>query len=82
MKGLGCRGLETEEENMRNITRIELQYRTGSDLIDLLNRVLLALSYVKEGSPEWHNLMRSLDIIRQEQAARTGAPRPCGGPRF
>ena len=82
MKGLGCRGLETEEENMRVISRTELQYRTKSDLDGLLDQVLLALSYAKEGSPEWHCLMISLDIIRQEQAARNGAPRPCGGPRF
>ena len=63
---------------MRNITRIELQYRTGSDLNDLLNRVLLALSYVKEGSPEWQAAMESLDNIRQEQAIRNATARPRG----
>ncbi len=63
---------------MRIITRTELAYRTRSDLDDLLNRVLLALSYAKAESPEWHSLMMSLDIIRQEQAARNVAPRPRG----
>jgi len=63
---------------MRVISRIELQYRTRCDLDDLLNRVLLAISHAKQGSPEWHSLMITLDIIRQEQASRNAAPRPRG----
>jgi hypothetical protein len=78
MKGLGCRGLETEEENMRLITQTELAYRSKYDLDALLSLVLNAIADAKEGSPEWLRAMESLANIRQEQAARWVAPRPRG----
>ena len=78
MKGLGCRGLETEEENMRIITRSELAYRSKYDLDALLAVVLEEIANAKQGSPEWQNAMVSLDNIRQEQAARNATWRPRG----
>ncbi len=78
MKGLGCRGLETEEENMRIISRSELAYRSKWDVDALLALVLQDITYAKQGSPEWHAAMVSLDNIRQEQAARNAVPRPRG----
>jgi hypothetical protein len=80
MKGLGCRGLEAEEEHMRIIYRGELTYRSKYDLDAILAAVLQEIANTKEGSPEWQNAMLSLNSIRQEQAARNGAPRPrCPG---
>jgi hypothetical protein len=78
MKGLGCRGLEAEEENMRLITRTELAYRSKYDLDALLTLVLREIGYAQQGSLEWQNAMASLDNIRQEQAARNLAPRTRG----
>jgi len=78
MKGLGCRGLEAEEENMRLITRTELTHRSKYDLEDLLALALLEISYAKQGSPEWHRAMVSLVNIRQELAAHKMTPRPRG----
>ena len=78
MKGLGCRGLETEEENMRIITRTELAHRSKYDLDALLALVLQEIAYAKQGSPEWYNALVSLDNIRQEKAAQNAAPRPRG----
>jgi hypothetical protein len=63
---------------MRIITRTELADRSRGALDALLSRVLNAIAYAKEGSPEWKDAMESLDNIRQEQAARNLAPRPRG----
>jgi hypothetical protein len=76
MKGLECRGLEAEEENMRIITRDELAYRSKYDLDALLAAVLEEIAHAKPGSPEWEAAMRSLVNIREEQAARQVIVRP------
>jgi len=79
MKGLGCRGLETEEENMRIIIeRTELEHRSKWDLDALLALVLQQIAHAPHGSPEWQNAVWSLNNIRQELAARNVAPRPRG----
>jgi hypothetical protein len=78
MKGLGCRGLEAEEENMRIITQTELAYRSKYDLDALLSLVLNRIAYAKEGSQEWKDAMESLANIRHEQASRNVGPRPRG----
>jgi len=82
MKGLGCRGLETEEENMRIIIeRTELEHRSKWDLEALLALVLQQIAHAPQGSPEWQNAVWSLNNIRQELAARNAASRP-RGPKF
>jgi hypothetical protein len=63
---------------MRIITRTELAYRSKYDLDAILAVVLQEIAYAKQGSPEWHSALVSLDNIRQEQAARNAAPRPRG----
>jgi hypothetical protein len=78
MKGLGCRGLEAEEENMRLLTRRELAHTSKYDLEALLGLALLEISYAKQGSPEWHRAMVSLVNIREELAAHKMIPRPRG----
>jgi hypothetical protein len=79
MKGLGCRGLETKEENMRIIiARTELEHRSKWDLDALLALVLQQIAHAPHGSPEWQNAVWSLNNIRQELAARNAAPRPRG----
>jgi hypothetical protein len=78
MKGLGSRGLEAEEENMRLLTRRELAHLSKFDLEALLGLALLEVSYAKQESPEWHRAMASLVNIRQELAAHKMTPRPRG----
>jgi hypothetical protein len=78
MKGLGCRGLEADEENMRIITRSELAYRSKYDLDAIYALILREIADAEQGSPEWHSAMVSLANIRYERAARNNTPRPRG----
>jgi len=80
MKGLGSRGLEAEEENMRTITRTELAQRSLRELAALYAWIANEVLRVRYGSPEWQAGMRSLENIREEQAARQviAQPRPRG----
>ena len=80
MKGLGCRGLEAEEENMRTITRTELAQRSPRELAALYAWIANEVLLVRYGSAAWQAGMRSLENIREEQAARQviAQPRPRG----
>jgi hypothetical protein len=76
MKGLGCRGLEAEEENMRIITRNELAHYSPRELVALYAWIAEEILYMQYGSPEWHAAMRTLQNILEEQQARQVIVRP------
>lgn len=60
------------------LTRTELAHRSKYDLDAILAVVLQEIAHAKQGSPEWHNAMISLENIRHEQAARNVVPRSRG----
>ena len=55
MKGLGCRGLETEGKNMRVITRTELAHLSKRELAALYAWVSEQVLHARYESPEWRN---------------------------
>ncbi|WP_263349995.1 hypothetical protein [Acidicapsa acidisoli] len=60
---------------MRVITRSELAYRSKYDLDAIHALVLREIADAKQGSPELHSAMVSLENIRREQGARKTPPK-------
>jgi hypothetical protein len=69
MKGLGCRGLETEEENMKLITTSELAFKTLPQLIVLYTMICDALAETEPCSVERANMIASLGYVTRAIAA-------------